>query len=106
MTDEQVESPTPQVTLGSLIGWIALYTLVRMGLVAAFAAVIIGVALLFGVKVPILVALAFGVLIALPLGLVLFKSIRLKVNEQIAVYDAQRAARRDDLQARLRGDGK
>lgn len=104
MSDEQAESTAEQATIGSVAGWVALYTVLRMGLVAVFAAAIVGVGLLFGVKVPILVALIFGVLIALPLGLVLFKSVRLKVNEQIAAVDADRAARRSDLQSRLRGD--
>ncbi|MFT3661153.1 MAG: DUF4229 domain-containing protein [Gordonia sp. (in: high G+C Gram-positive bacteria)] len=104
MTDEQVESTEQSVTVGSLIGWIALYTVVRMGLVFVIAGIIIGVGLLLDVQVWIVAALAFGVLIAIPLGLVLFKPIRLKVNQQIADYDAQRAAKRDDLQSRLRGD--
>ncbi len=104
MTDEQVESPAPQATTASLIGWIALYSLVRLGLIAVVAAVIIGVALLFGVKVPIVIALFFGVVIALPIGMIGFKSLRLKVNEQIAQIEAGRAARKSDLHARLRGD--
>lgn len=104
MTDEQVESSAPPATTASLIGWVALYSLVRLGLIVVIAAIIVGVALLFGVKVPILVALFFGVLIALPIGMVGFKSLRQKVNEQIAEVDAARAARKSDLHARLRGD--
>ena len=107
MTEDHAsaESTTDSgATVGSLIGWIALYTVVRLGLVVVIAAAIIGIALLFGVKVPILVAAAFGVLIALPLGLVLFKGLRDKVNQQIAAVDADRAARRSDLHSRLRGD--
>jgi hypothetical protein len=104
MTDEQVESPAEKATTASLIGWVALYSLVRLGLIAVVAAIIVGVALLFGVKVPILVALFFGVLIALPIGMIGFKSLRQKVNEQIAEVEAGRAARKSDLHARLRGD--
>lgn len=110
MTDDQAQSTdgaaptTPKASIGALVGWVALYTLVRFGLVAVFAAVIWAVGLLFDVKVPLLVAAVFGVLIALPIGMVAFKTIRLKVNEQIAAVDADRAARRSDLHARLRGD--
>ncbi|MFT3716844.1 MAG: DUF4229 domain-containing protein [Gordonia sp. (in: high G+C Gram-positive bacteria)] len=103
MTEDRTET-TPTASVGSLIGWLAAYTVVRLGLVVAIAAAIIGVGLLFGVKVPILIAAVFGVLIALPIGMVAFKGLRNKVNEQIAGVDAQRAARRDDLHARLRGD--
>lgn len=91
-------------TMGSLLGWVAAYTLARLALVAAVTAVIIGVGRLVGVDVYFLAAVAFGVLIALPLGMVLFKKIRLKVNAQIAEVDADRAAKRSDLQSRLRGD--
>lgn len=104
MTDEQVQAAPSPATAASLAGWVALYSVVRLGLIVVIAAIIIGVALLFGVKVPILVAAIFGVLIAVPIGMVGFKSLRSKVNAQISELDAQRAARRSDLQARLRGD--
>ncbi len=58
---------------------------------------------LVGVDVPFLVAAVFGVLIALPLGMYLFKSLRLKVNSEISAIEADRRARHDDLQSRLRG---
>lgn len=104
MTDDQAEPAEKTASVASLTGWVALYTLVRMGLVVVVAAIIVGVGLLFDVEVPLLVAAVFGVLIALPIGMVTFKSIRLKVNQQIAEVDADRAARRSDLHARLRGD--
>ena len=56
---------------------------------------------LVGVEVPFLVAAVFGVLIALPLGMVLFKTLRLKVNSEIAALEAGRRSKHDDLQARL-----
>ncbi|MEZ5210331.1 MULTISPECIES: DUF4229 domain-containing protein [unclassified Gordonia (in: high G+C Gram-positive bacteria)] len=116
MTDDQAgsargdlsstdEAPAKKATIGSLIGWIALYSAVRLGLVVVIALLIIGVGLLFGVKVWVVAALAFGVVIAIPLGMVLFKPLRLKVNAQITEIDADRAARKSDLHARLRGDG-
>nr|WP_040510041.1 DUF4229 domain-containing protein [Gordonia soli] len=88
---------------GSLALSVALYTLARIGLVIVIAAIIFGVGQLVGVDVPLLVAAVFGVLIALPLGMVAFKRLRLRVNEQIAAIDAERRRKHDDLQARLRG---
>ncbi|MFT4087345.1 MAG: DUF4229 domain-containing protein [Gordonia sp. (in: high G+C Gram-positive bacteria)] len=102
--DATAAAPRP-ATMGTLAGWVALYSLVRLGLVVVIAAIIVGVGLAFDQKVPLIVAALFGVLIALPLGMVLFKGIRLKVNEQIAEVDADRAAKRSDLQSRLRGEG-
>lgn len=89
--------------MGSMISALVLYTLARLALVAALAAVIYFVGGLF-VQVPVIVAAMFGILIALPLGMVLFKPLRLRVNAQVAAIDAQRQQRRDDLESRLRGN--
>ncbi|MBD0020649.1 DUF4229 domain-containing protein [Gordonia pseudamarae] len=88
---------------GSLIRAVALYTLARLALVAVFTLLILFVPRLFDVTVPFLAALAFGVLIALPLGMFLFRSLRIDVNDNIAAVDAERRRKHDDLQARLRG---
>ncbi|WP_343287403.1 DUF4229 domain-containing protein [Gordonia sp. SID5947] len=104
-----VDTSTPdtstdrEATAGSVALSLVLYTLARLALVVAVAAIIIGGGALAGVEVPLLVAAVFGVLIALPLGMVLFKSLRLRVNRQIAAVDAARRRRHDDLQSRLRG---
>ena len=83
---------------------IALYTGARMLLVLVIAAVIFGAGFAVGVQVPILVAAVFGVLISLPLSLVMFKNLRIRVNESIAEVDADRRAARADLQSKLRGE--
>ena len=88
---------------GSVALAVAMYTVARLALVVVVAALILGIGALVGVEVPLLVAAVFGVLIALPLGLVLFKKLRLRVNSQIAAVDNARRARHDDLQLRLRG---
>ncbi len=88
---------------GSVALAVAMYTVARLALVVVVAALILGIGALVGVEVPLLVAAVFGVLIALPLGLVLFKKLRLRVNSQIAAVDNARRARHDDLQSRLRG---
>ena len=83
---------------------LALYTVARLGLVIVIAAVIVGAGWLFGVSVPLLVALVFAVVIALPLSLVLFKSLRIRVNESIAAVDEKRRRDKAELRAKLRGD--
>lgn len=86
---------------------LGVYTFARLALVVVIAAVIVGVGLLFGVEVPVLVAAIFSVLISLPLSLLLFKNMRIRVNESIAAVDEGRRAARADLQSKLRGeDGK
>ncbi|MFW0795259.1 DUF4229 domain-containing protein [Gordonia sp. CPCC 205515] len=95
-----------KVTGANVAVSVALYTVARLLLVVVIAAVIMGVAGLFGVSVPLLVAAVFGVLIALPLGMVVFKPLRLRVNRQIAAVDEDRRKRHDDLQSRLRGQSK
>ncbi|GED99678.1 hypothetical protein nbrc107696_01250 [Gordonia spumicola] len=93
-------------TTGTLIVAIALYTAARLALVVVIAAIIFFVGKAAGVDVPLVVAAVFGVLIALPVGMVAFKTLRLRVNDQITRIDAARSARHDELQARLRGDSK
>lgn len=94
----------PTATKGQLFRDVALYSGARLLLVIVISAVIIGVGLLVGVEVPVLVAAVFGVLISLPLSLVLFKSLRIRVNESIAGVDEERRRARADLQAKLRGE--
>ncbi|MDJ0358909.1 DUF4229 domain-containing protein [Rhodococcus sp. H29-C3] len=96
--------PAPTATKGELFRDIALYTGARLLLVIVIAAAIFGIGLIFGVEVPILVAAVFGVLIALPLSLVLFKSLRIRVNVSIAGVDEGRRQARADLQSKLRGE--
>lgn len=83
---------------------LALYTLARLGLVVVIAALIVGVAKLIGVEVPIIVAALFALIVAMPLSLTLFKKLRMKVNEDIAVVDERRRQDKAQLRARLRGD--
>ncbi|MFE6860565.1 DUF4229 domain-containing protein [Nocardia sp. NPDC057668] len=85
---------------------LALYTVARLGLVVVLVAVIIGTAKLVSVEVPLIVAALFAVLIALPLSMVLFKTLRTRVNQDIAAVDAKRRSDRDQLMTRLRGDEK
>ncbi|MFY2789894.1 DUF4229 domain-containing protein [Rhodococcus sp. MALMAid1271] len=83
---------------------LAAYTFARLALVIVIALAIVGIGLLFGVEVPVLVAAIFAVLISLPLSLLLFKKMRIRVNESIAAVDEDRRAARADLQSKLRGE--
>ncbi|BDT89404.1 hypothetical protein FMUAM8_51680 [Nocardia cyriacigeorgica] len=83
---------------------LALYTVARLGLVALITVVIMFAARLIDVEIPLVVAALFALIIAMPLSLVLFKSLRTKVNEDIAVVDERRRQDKAQLRARLRGD--
>ncbi len=56
----------------------------------------------FGVEIPLLVAALFAVLIALPVSLVLFASLRRRVNEGIAAVDERRRPTRRPREAHAR----
>lgn len=91
---------------GTLVRDVALYSLARLGLVVVLALLIMYVPRIFGVEIPLLVAALFAVLIALPVSLVLFKTLRRRVNEGIAAVDERRRTDRADLENRLRGEGR
>lgn len=89
---------------GTLIRDVALYSVARLGLVVALTLLILYVPRVFGVEIPLLVAALFAVLIALPVSLVLFASLRRRVNEGIAAVDERRRTERADLEKRMRGE--
>jgi hypothetical protein len=81
-----------------------LYTVARLGLVALITAVIMLAAKLIDVQIPLVVAALFALIIAMPLSLILFKGLRTRVNEDIAVVDERRRQDKAQLRARLRGE--
>ncbi|UAK33439.1 DUF4229 domain-containing protein [Nocardia asteroides] len=83
---------------------LALYTVARLGLVVVLTAVIMLAARLVSVDIPVVVAALFALIIAMPLSLTLFKRLRAKVNEDIALVDERRRRDKAELRARLRGD--
>ena len=83
-----------------------IFTVARIALVIALAGGIYLLGRAVGVDVPILVAAFFAVIIALPLGMILFRGLRDRVNVGIATVDAGRKAQRENLNARLRGEGR
>ena len=99
MTDNQSGGGT-----GRLVRDIVVYTLARLGLVAALAAAIFFVAQSIGVQVPVAVALLFAIVIALPLGIWLLAPLRRRATAGIADADERRRRDREQLEARLRGE--
>jgi membrane protein implicated in regulation of membrane protease activity len=65
-------------------------------------AVITGVLVLVGL--PLLLALIVALIVALPLSLIVFRSLRTRLNREIEAATAIRRAQRDRLRAELRGD--
>jgi hypothetical protein len=51
------------------------------------------------------VALLFAIVLALPLGIWVFAPLRRRATASIAEFDERRRTDRDQLRARLRGDG-
>ncbi|WP_227997220.1 DUF4229 domain-containing protein [Nocardia australiensis] len=83
---------------------LALYSLARLALVVVLTVVIIAIARLVSVDIPLVVAALFALLLAMPLSLTLFKKLRTRVNQDIAVVDEKRRQDKARLRARLRGD--
>jgi hypothetical protein len=77
---------------------LALYTVARLGLVAAVTVVLV----LF--KLPLLVSLAIAIVVAFPLGILAFRSLNRRVTDGLAARGAERQDHRARLRAELRGD--
>lgn len=81
------------------------YTVARLLLVAALAAVIFFGAQLLGItEFPLVIAILFSIVIALPLGIWVFAPLRRRATASIAAVDERRRQDRAQLQARLRGE--
>lgn len=76
---------------------VALYALVRLGLLAVVAAALA----LAGV--PFLLAVLVGLIVALPLSMVLFRGLRGRLDAALAQVQQRRSAEREALRARLSG---
>ncbi len=82
---------------------IALYGLARVLVFVVLTVVIQSVAILMGMgqSFPLLMSALLALIVALPLSMLLFKNLRLRVNEQIAVRDAGRRAHKEQMRAQL-----
>lgn len=89
--------PADEVGQAHLFGYLAVYTLLRLVLVALLTAVLT-------IFMPLIVAVLFAIIIQLPLSWLLFAGPRRRVNQAMARSSAQRRAERDRLQAALSGE--
>ena len=79
------------------MGYLAIYTLLRVGLV-----VLLTIALMF--FMPLIVALLFAIIVQLPLSWLLFAGPRRRVNDAMAQSSARRRQERERLQSALSGE--
>ncbi|WP_026425806.1 DUF4229 domain-containing protein [Actinokineospora inagensis] len=92
------EAETERRPDGHLGRDLALYTALRVVLVAAVAWVLV----LF--DIPLLVAVAVGLVAGFPLGVLLFRGLNSRITAGLAARHATRNAERDRLRAQLRGE--
>lgn len=90
----------PEPVDGALARDLALYTLLRLAVVALLAAVLV----LLGV--PLLVAVLLALVVALPLSVLLLPGLRARVAQGLAVASDRRRRERTRLRSQLRGDGR
>lgn len=103
-SDRDAADPVIRTT-GRMLADVMLYTLARLGLVAALTAAIFYGAHLIGVgEIPLVVAMLFAIVLSLPLGIWLLASLRRRATAGIAEADGRRRHDREQLQARLRGE--
>jgi hypothetical protein len=76
---------------------IAIYTLLRLGLMAVITAGLMFV-------MPLIVALAFAVVLQLPIAILLFPRVRRELLDALAESRAEHHAERDRLRAELMGE--
>jgi hypothetical protein len=81
-----------------LVGPLLAYTAARLALVAVVAG------LLAAAGVPLLLAALIGLIAALPLSMLLLSGLRARLDVAVAAVRERRAAEREVLRARLRGD--
>lgn len=98
MQEQQEVGTADQGSKPNLARDIVLYTVARLGMVAAVAAV------LMLVHVPVLVALAVSVVVVMPLSMLVFGRLRRRVAVGMAERAAERRERREELRAQLRGE--
>ncbi len=85
---------------------VLLYAAARLLLAIVLSAAIYGLGRLLGVRdFPVIVAVLLALIIALPLGMWLFGSLRRRAAASLAIAGERRRRDREQLRARLRGEG-
>jgi len=98
LSSSAVATPQTPPTGSALVRDVALYTAARL------AVVVITALLLVLAGIPLLVSILLALVVALPLSMVLFGSLRARVNAGLTMRGARRRAERDRLRRQLRGD--
>ena len=89
------DGPAPEPGVAAVL---VLYGLARVGLLVLIA----GLLLLAGT--PLVIAVLVALIVALPLSMLLFRGLRGRLDDALAVAHARRGAQRAALRAGLRGD--
>jgi hypothetical protein len=98
LSSSAVATPNTPPTGSALVRDVALYTGARLALL------VITALLLVLAGIPLLVSILLALVVALPLSMVLFGSLRARVNAGLTMRGARRRAERDRLRRQLRGD--
>lgn len=82
---------------------IALYGLLRLLMVVVLTVIIHSVVILLGMQdfFPLLISAMLAVLVALPLSMMMFRGLRIRVTNQIAQWDAARKAHKAQMRRQL-----
>lgn len=78
-----------------------LYGLARLGLFLLLTVIIQGLAVLIGAPVPLVISSLLALLVAFPLSMFVFRSLRLRVTRNLAVWNAQRQAHKEWVKSQL-----
>ncbi|WP_295642394.1 DUF4229 domain-containing protein [uncultured Corynebacterium sp.] len=82
---------------------VLLYGLARLLLFVVLTALIHGIVMALGMAhtFPLLMSALLALILALPLSMLLFRKLRLRVNREIANWDADRRAHKEQMRRQL-----
>lgn len=101
---DTTEDQSPSVDKGKAVRDIALYSFLRLVLFLVLTFIIHMVVVLLGMAnyFPLLISMTLALILALPLSMFMFKGLRLRVTRQVAAWDADRQAHKQELRNQLR----
>lgn len=101
---DTTEDQSPSVDKGKAVRDIALYGFLRLVLFLVLTFIIHMVVVLLGMAnyFPLLISMTLALILALPLSMFMFKGLRLRVTQQVAAWDADRQAHKQELRNQLR----
>ncbi|AHI21784.1 DUF4229 domain-containing protein [Corynebacterium vitaeruminis] len=80
---------------------VTLYGLARLSLFIVLTAVIHLIAVVINAPVPLLISATLALLVAMPLSMFVFKGLRLRATEAVALWDSQRKAHKEWVKREL-----